>query len=90
MKTHLSGLLLCVLALNVPAETVWSISSSPSQPSQQAHQPNRPYPTDRVRRPVRIRAHLITIKGHRIIRITHSMCTQAKLWWCNSRLSLWR
>lgn len=52
MKTHLSGLLLCALALNVPAETVWSITSSPSQPSQQAHKPNRPYP-DRPRPPPR-------------------------------------
>ena len=49
-----------------------------------------PIPTDRVRRHDRIRAPLIPLKGHRIIRITHSMCTQAKLWWCNSRLSLWR
>ena len=52
MKTYLSGLLLCALALNVPAETVWSITSSPSQPSQQAHKPNRPYP-DRPRPPPR-------------------------------------
>ena len=32
----------------------------------------------------------ITIKGRRIIRIIRSMCTRAKPWWCNSRLSPWR
>ena len=50
MKANLWGGLLCVVALNVPAETVWSITSSPSQPTQQQHRPHRPYP-DRPRPP---------------------------------------